>query len=361
MIDEGPDQLKPNYVAPPGDTLLETIQYIGLSQAELARRMGRPTKTVNEIIKGKAAITSETALQLESVLGIPASFWNNLEKSYREFLAREQERERMQRHVEWVKNFPVRAMIKLGWIKPATGKIERLQEVLKFYGAASPEAWRNIGGGFQVSFRRSRALAGDHFALSAWLRRGEILAQSRECAPFEKVKFQEALALARFLTTTEPPEFLSELDKLCAGSGVVLLFVPELPGSRVCGATRWLSPRKAMIQLSNRYKTNDHMWFTFFHEAAHLLLHGKRDVFVDEENMPDDRKEKEADADARNRLIPESAYQAFISKGTFSRDGIRRFAKEQGIAPGIVVGRLQHDGELSWRDCNDLKERFELV
>ena len=54
--------------------------------AELAESTGRPRKTINEIIAGKAEITAETALQLERVLGIPASFWNNLERNYQESL-----------------------------------------------------------------------------------------------------------------------------------------------------------------------------------------------------------------------------------------------------------------------------------
>ncbi len=84
------NQFEPNYAVPPGATLLETIEVLGMSQSELAQRMGRPTKTVNEIINGKAAITPETALQLEKVVGIPASFWNTAERHYREILARQE-------------------------------------------------------------------------------------------------------------------------------------------------------------------------------------------------------------------------------------------------------------------------------
>ena len=80
-------KFEPDYTVPPGETLLETIECLGMSQAELARRTGRPVKTINEIIKGKTAITPDTALQLERVLSVPASFWNNLERNYRESLA----------------------------------------------------------------------------------------------------------------------------------------------------------------------------------------------------------------------------------------------------------------------------------
>ena len=73
-----------------------------MTQAELAERTGRPKKTINEIIMGKAAITSETALQLERVLGVPASFWNNLESNYQERLARLKEENYLKKHANWL-------------------------------------------------------------------------------------------------------------------------------------------------------------------------------------------------------------------------------------------------------------------
>ncbi|MEY2914970.1 MAG: hypothetical protein RLZZ184_4279 [Cyanobacteriota bacterium] len=93
------NRYNPDYVSPPGDTLLEVLEHRGMTQAELAERTGRPKKTINEIIKGKAAITPETALQLERVFNIPASFWNNRERHYREFLAQKEEKKRLAKQV----------------------------------------------------------------------------------------------------------------------------------------------------------------------------------------------------------------------------------------------------------------------
>ena len=88
MTDMLQNEYRPNYVSSPGETLLETLDTIGMSQVELAKRMGCPVKIINEIIQRKAPITAETALQLEQVLHIPASFWLKREQHYREFLAR---------------------------------------------------------------------------------------------------------------------------------------------------------------------------------------------------------------------------------------------------------------------------------
>ena len=82
------NEYQQDYVSSPGETLLETLETTGMSQVELAKRMGRPVKTINEIIQKKASITLEIALQLEQVLHIPVSFWLMRELDYRESLAR---------------------------------------------------------------------------------------------------------------------------------------------------------------------------------------------------------------------------------------------------------------------------------
>ena len=121
-----------------------------------------------------------------------------------------------------------------------------------------------------------------------------------------------------------------------------------------------LAAECSSIQLSLRYKTNDHLWFTFFHEAAHILLHGKKLIFLDT-GKNEGNTEKEADNWAADFLIPPKKYQTFLEEGSLSKSSIAEFAGEVGIAPGIVVGRLQHDGLLKFSQCNDLKARFEWV
>ena len=136
------NEFEPDFVSLPGETLQEVLDERKISQANLAERTGRPKKTINEIVQGKAAITPETALQLERVLGIPAGFWNNLERNYRENLARIEERDRLLSHVDWLDRVPCGPMIKKGWIKKCSDKVEQLREVLNFFGVASPVHWR---------------------------------------------------------------------------------------------------------------------------------------------------------------------------------------------------------------------------
>lgn len=356
------NQFEPNYAVPPGTTLLETIEELGMSQSELAQRMGRPVKTVNEIINGKAAITPETALQLEKVVGIPASFWNNAEWHYREILARQENNQELQAHTDWVKQFPIREMAKLGWIPSGKSGAELVQVVLQYFGIASPEQWKTFCQQQQGSYRQSPSFKSDPGALSAWLRQGELVAQKIDCEPFDEAKFRSALAEVRRLTVKPPQVIGPEMKRLCAESGVAFVFVPEVGKTHVSGFTRWLTSAKALIQQSLRHKSDDHLWFTFFHEAGHIMLHGKKETFLEFDGQKDP-KEEEADAFARDFLIPPDAYSQFVTAqgASFSAAAIVEFARKIGVSPGIVVGRLQKDGHIPWSMHNRLKLGLRLV
>ena len=348
---------RPDYAILPGDTLQETLDSLSMTQKDLAARMGRPLKTINEIIKGKAAITADTALQLERVLGTPASFWVSLERNYREALARAKDAKQLKGQLAWLKQLPVRAMVKAGWIQ-GKKRVELLQELLRYFGVASPDQWQTLWTGAGVAYRKSRVFASDPGAVAAWLRRGEIAAQDIRCQPFDAARFRETLAVIRGLTIQPPERFHAELTKLCAESGVAVVFVRELPGVRVSGATRWVSPGKALIQLSLRYKSDDQLWFSFFHEAGHVFLHGKREVFINDGEV-ENEKESEASTFAADLLLPPQALKAFLEAGEIGEQGIIAFARSQGISPGIVVGRLQFEGVIRYNQHNHLKKRFE--
>jgi len=354
---------QPNYLVLPGDTLQETIEAKGMSQAELAERLGRPKKTINEIIKGKTAITAETALQLESVIGVPASFWTNLEANYREALARQSEEAALQSNIEWLQHFPVKAMVKLGWLKQIGGEVNRLRGLFRFFGVVGAQEWQYHWSSPQAVYRKSTAFKSNPYAVAAWLRQGEIEASVLDCAPHARTKFIRTLSDIRGMITADPKHFEPAMIKSCAAAGVAVTFIPELPGTHLYGATRWLTKSKALIQLSLRGKTDDHLWFTFFHEAAHIVLHGRRDVFIEAKGEGFDKtdgkeKEKEASRYARNLLIPPDEYRAFIAEAVFTDQAIQSFAQRIGIAPGVVVGRLQHDKTISFSWGNKLKQHY---
>lgn len=348
----------PDFVTPPGESLAETLAAIGMSQVELAKRMGRPAKTINEIVKGVTRITSETALQFERVLGIPASFWNNREAHYQEFLARKAESQTLQKTLEWLKELPVRHLVKLKWIEDCDDKVELSRHFLNYFGVASPEQWENQCKAMLVSYRRANVSAKNIGAVAAWLRQGELRAQAIQCQPFSKDVFREKLLAIRSLTLSTPDLYATKLREICAEAGVAVALVREVPGTGICGATRWLSANKALIQLSLRYKTDDQFWFTFFHEAGHVLLHGKSQIFLEDEQSSKESDEEEANRFAANFLIPEKEYHRFLKTSLISENTVRKFAQIIGISPSIVVGRLQHDRHLGFNRLNHLKTRL---
>lgn len=353
---------RPDWASPPGDTIADLLEERGWSQTELSDRLGYTTKHVSLLINGKAPVTDDTALRLERVLGGPTGFWLAREAEYRAQRARLDAARRYADWADWLIKLPVRELMQEGVISKhrmdAKGKPLLVEELLRFFGVASPDEWDRHYVGMEVSFRRTREEQSDVGAISAWLRRGEIEAERLDGPRFDQANFEKSLTQIRALTTLPPEEFEPRMRALCRKSGVALVFVPAISRAHVSGVARWLNPYRALIQLSLYGKTNDRFWFTFFHEAAHLLLHGKKEVFLDDSGhtVIDSREEQEANKWAANLLIPE--VHASHLPDIKTKSAVRDFARHIGIHPGIVIGRLQHDGLIPPSWMNDLKVSF---
>ena len=353
-----PMRFEPDYEVAPGSSLKEKLVELGLTQADLALRAGLSTKHINQIVQGSAPITQETALALEAVTGVPARIWNRLEGSYRERLARTERREALAQTYDWLDELPIRDLRKRGYL-PDTNDKQRLVEALcEFFGVNDRGAWERAWLEPVGSFRRSPTLTSNAAALASWLRIGELKASRVEAEPFDARAFRRVLRRARRLTTLPAEEALPTLVKECASAGVALVFVAEISGARASGAAKWLSPKKAMIVLSFRFKSDDQFWFSFFHEACHILRHSKKETFIEDSDYGRDAQEREANEFAEVLLIPRE--RAAELRELSSSDAIEGFAAELGIAPGIVVGRLQKEGMLPWKtQANHFKRTFE--
>ena len=353
------NQYHPDDVTPPGDFLLETIEAIGMPRAELAKRMGQPVQVINAIIQAKAVITDEIAWQLEQVLPIPAASWLNGERYYQEYLAGLANERLLRRWVGWLKELPIHYMMQQGWIPTQREETLQVLEALKFFAVPSPKAWRAVWECTVMMYRRSKAKTSNFGALSAWLRQGEIQSRLIDCSPYDEEAFRKALVRIRSLTLESQGVWQEELVRLCASVGVAVVFVPEVPETGVSGAVHWIEPEKALVQLGLGYETEDQLWLTFFHEAGHIVRHGVRAYYweIDEKNR--EREEYEADVFATDTLIDRAQWEEFIAQGSYrTKEGIREFASKVGIAPGIVVGRLQQERLLPFDHWNDLKRRF---
>lgn len=353
---------EPNEVLPPGETLRETLETIEMSQMQLAQRTGLSTKHINQIIQGQSALTHDTAIALERATGVPARLWNALEAQYRDQLARERERTSLVAQKDWLEKMPLAALRKLGKVTAtARDPGTQLQQVLQFFGVSSIDAWQRVAGEPSAAFLQSAAFTADPGAVAAWLRLGEIEAAQIDCEPYDRGRLRDLLPRLRALTVEEPDDFWPQLQEMCAGAGVAVVVVAEIPGARASGATRWISPNKAIVQLSNRGKRNDKFWFAFFHELGHVLLHGKREVFVEDQIGYDGgrlKQEAEANDFAGTLLIPPDSEPDLADLQSI--EDVRQFADKLGITPGIVAGRLQHDRK-DYRFGHGLFQKFEIV
>ncbi|MCK5148928.1 HigA family addiction module antidote protein [bacterium] len=358
---------KPNHYTDipvhPGEHLKDTLKELDLSQTQLANRIGLSRKVVNSILNGKAPITPSTSILLERVLGMQAHIWNNLQQNYDLNMAYLSEQKRIKLESTLLNQYPIKQMKKFRWIVGDGTREDNIKDLYKFFGVAS---LANIEKTLTVQFRRSLWGNTSKEAIYTWLCQGEKEAKVIEIESFDKDKLTGILPDLRQLTKKQPVMFQDEVVRLCANAGVAVVFVPDLPKTHINGATFWLdNHKKATILLSLRFKTNDHLWFSFFHEVGHILLHTKKESFLDLDNneldADDMEKEDQANQFAADLLIPPEAWDNFSKISLFTKINVIHFADEISIAPGIVVGRLQRERLLPFTHLNGLKERYEWV
>lgn len=348
-----------DWATPPGDTILETIEFKGITQKELAARMGYSLKQVNQVVLGNAPVTPEFAILYERVIGTSAKTLLKLEALYQEGKAIVASNEQLEKDSEILKHSAIKELIKRGDIPKRENPVEQIDETLRFFGNGKVETLKESWGKpLTLALRHSTKFESDAVALAAWTRLGELQAQTIDCAPYSKEKFVESLKSIRQLTIEKPDVFIPKMIQICAESGVALAFVPELKGAKVSGATKWMTKNKALIILNLRGKKNDIFWFTFFHEAAHILFDEKKAFIVDVSGnkIEKSQKEQRADSFAVDMLIPKEYQQQLTSIDTFEK--VKNFAEQIKIAPGIIVGHLQHRKLLRYDQLNRLKDTY---
>jgi HTH-type transcriptional regulator / antitoxin HigA len=261
-----------DFLSPPGDTIQEILDERGMKQTELAARMGRPREKINDVIKGREPVTIATAMQLEKVLGIPALFWMNREAQYRRELYALEEANRLTCELTWLANFPIKDLIRLGYL-PSTGKKTVLvSQLLRFFGVASKAQWECFYGVHSESqaLSASKPPHPDVYKFAVWLRIAEIQNERMSLPPFSKALFRQVLSEVRKLAVPESATPKEQLQALCSRAGASVVFVPSLAGLSLRGAVSWYR-RRPQILLLNQYKNQHQFWSGFFDAAEHVL------------------------------------------------------------------------------------------
>lgn len=346
----------PRWISPPGDTISELLRDRQISIHQFSQQLSQTIEETEALIQGRSAITLSIARKLQETVGGSVEFWMARDFRYRNNASCLNEQER-----SWLRELPLADVYKFGWIQPRPRAAEEAKALLNFFGVPSVFAWRAKYEKAMpaTAFRSSQTLDSKLGAVAAWLRRGEIIASGFASQEWNAEKFRQLLPELRKLTRERSPAaFIPKIQEICAQAGVVVAAEPAPSGCRASGATMFLTASKAVILLSFRHLTDDHFWFTFFHECGHLLLHGNDRVFVDGISDAPELLETQANLFAAEVLIPAS-YARELQTLQLSAPSIARFAKKIGISPGIVVGQLQHLGRLEHRSTfSRLKRRY---
>ncbi len=345
----------------PGDTILENIEYLKISQTDLAKRMGLTPSKINDIIKGNEPITIKTAFLLERVLNINAQFWLNLEKFYREKLYRIEQYEYFDKCLDWLKNIPVAFLKKHNYIDKNLKGNELINSLLQFFRVASPKEWETVYvlQYANTNYRKSDKINETLGSVATWLRLGEIEVEKSKPMIYDKTKFEEILEQSKKLIANNDINFTNTLKSLCNSAGVQLVYTPNVPKAPISGATRWIG-KNPLIQLTDRFKTNDNFWFSFYHEAGHIIKHGKSEIFIEdyEDYKHDQTKEDQANLFAQKILFNKNIFNDLANN--FTELNIKKIAEKYDTHTGIIVGRLQHERLISYSQLNHLKQKIKL-
>jgi HTH-type transcriptional regulator / antitoxin HigA len=343
------NQYIPQSIPHPGETLAEKLQEIGMGPKEFAIRTGKPEKTITAVINGTSSVTPEMALLFENVLKIPARFWLQNQGDYDEYVEREKRLSVFADAKEWAKSFPYAYMANLGWVQQARNTDEKAQALLNFFSMASIASWENyyLGQKLLLNFRISLKHTREPYAVSAWLRQGEISASKFAVPEYSAYKFKKNLGFIKEIMATQPPDFFIRLRNICSEAGVKVVYTPCLPKAPINGSSRWIG-NTPLIQLSARYKQNDILWFTFFHEAGHILLHGKKYISLEgiDSSQMEKEKENEADNFAVNWTFSKEQEAEILASIPIQESEIIEFAKKFNTHPALIIGRFHHNGFL---------------
>jgi Zn-dependent peptidase ImmA (M78 family)/plasmid maintenance system antidote protein VapI len=353
----------PDWVSPPGDTIAAILAKRGVSESDFANQIKRPLDEAVALIRGYVPINAELARELATVLGATEGFWIRREARYRHDLERLRRVSSQPESADWLKEVPVKEMVDRGWVGPVTGTTDTVEACFRFFGISSVGSWRESYREplESAAFRTSKSFASHPGAVAAWFRRGEIVAAQIECGVWDRRRFEIEMPSIRALTRwRNPAAFIPELTKRCAACGVavVVLWAPDM--CKASGACLFLSPSRPLILLSGRHVSDDHFWFTFFHEAGHLILHGNSYIFVDNEQETEEhssREEEEANGFAADVLVPPE-HQGELAQLTANKVAVIRFAVRVGVSKGIIVGQLQNRGIIGPNMLNGLKQRY---
>ncbi|MGN8161661.1 ImmA/IrrE family metallo-endopeptidase [Pantoea sp. 22096] len=346
----------PDRVSPPGDTIIDLMDEHGLTDAELSKKIGLSVLKGQQLLLGNLSLNECMALKLQDIFNVSVEFWLKREGAYREHI------EHLNAvNKEWLESLPVKDMVNYGWIPKASTRELKFKHCLDFFGIKSVNdfTYKMENDAPLVAFRKSLSLKTVPMADLAWIVKAKKISNSHACKLWSKETLISLLPDIRRLSN-EPDikKFIPQLKEIFAKAGVSFVVLPTPSGCRASGATCFFKPNHATLIVSFRHLTDDHFWFTLFHEIGHLILHDAINIRIEGETELSSKEEVEADQFAIDTLIPKPFQRKIKDFRAKDWKVIVRTAKKIGISKGIVVGHLQHIGNVPYSHLNRLKVRY---
>ncbi|MEV7398621.1 helix-turn-helix domain-containing protein [Aeromicrobium sp. NPDC092404] len=325
----------------PGVVLSHVLKQRAMRQAELAERTGLSPKHVNQIVKGAVGITPDVAVLLERALDTPPRFWANVGVDWEVYLSEQRASTSLRDFTTWASKFDAGTLIRHGVVGKGDSLPERANKLLRFFGVASPAAFEQTWMRPRVSFKRSQAYTVDEQNTALWLGLVEHCAKGVDVSPYKPARLRKAAAQIPAFTTMPFMTGFEAAQASLAGAGVALVFVRQVPETRVCAATWWIDDQPA-IGITERHKKPDIFWFSLLHEIGHLLLHPRRKTFLDLEGdrEADDDAEVEANEYAASVLFPGDARDRIGRART--RQELILLAADLKLGLPVVAGQHGH-------------------
>lgn len=348
------NKLIPHIATHPGELLKDELDERNINQIGFASEISMQPTMLNEIIKGKRAITADIAILLEKALDIPADYWMNLQAQYELDKARIKEKniQKIQRIEKWqiIKQYvPVRHFKKQGYFKNdleydikvvkdiyKINTIDQLIESVAEYKLEAP-----------AFYRKSEKLQVDEINLLGWSKLLMYRANNEKVKSFDANKLPE-LKNKLHSIFYKNSNVREQTKKLLAEYGIKLIFQEKFEKTPVDGYSFWSQDNPA-IGLTLRHKRIDNFAFTIFHELGHIYMHLQKDkttqfIDLEKKNSSNSIKEQEADSFAQESLISEEQWTELISNYS-GDDSIISFSKKYKINPAIPLGRLCYESD----------------
>jgi HTH-type transcriptional regulator / antitoxin HigA len=334
----------------PGDYIREELARKAWGQDDLASVLGRPASRVNELVQGKLAVSPEIAAALAAALGGTAEEWMQREASHR-LSASQPDIDAVRARARLFALAPIKDLQKRGWIRATDNPSLIEADLCRLFEL------KNIEDEPQLSalMRKTDLLAELTPAQRAWCFRVRQLARCVPVSEFRENRLPQCERDLRKLAAYSKE--VRKVPGVLAQYGIRYIVVEPLPGIKVDGMATWLSADDPVIGMSLRFDRIDGYWHTLCHELKHIAY--RDELSVDDEVADPGHiqlcvkslAERRADEGASAMLIDPDELKSFILRvgPLYSKERINQFANRIKIHPGIIVGQLQHRGEIGFR------------